>query len=85
MFHVNMNLMSAYLHFKANRYMVRWNVLLHTLHHFRSVIRWSYGILLWEIYTLGGNPYPSIPVQKLFQLLKDGYRMSQPSYSTDEM
>ncbi|XP_065842229.1 fibroblast growth factor receptor 3-like [Oscarella lobularis] len=41
---------------------------------------WSYGIVLWEIATLGGTPYPGIPVEKLFELLtgKTGYRMSKP-------
>uniref|UniRef100_A0A8C0FVV8 Fibroblast growth factor receptor n=1 Tax=Bubo bubo TaxID=30461 RepID=A0A8C0FVV8_BUBBB len=46
---------------------------------------WSFGILMWEIFTLGGSPYPGIPVEELFKLLKEGHRMDRPSNCTHEL
>ncbi|CAH0555194.1 unnamed protein product [Brassicogethes aeneus] len=39
---------------------------------------WSFGILLWELVTLGATPYPGIAVQNLFHLIRQGYRMERP-------
>ncbi|XP_065187539.1 uncharacterized protein LOC135818135 [Sycon ciliatum] len=46
---------------------------------------WSFGILMWEIVTLGGHPYPGIPLGRLCQFLESGYRMARPRYCSREV
>ncbi|XP_026135817.1 macrophage colony-stimulating factor 1 receptor [Carassius auratus] len=47
---------------------------------------WSYGILLWEIFSLGKSPYPNILVDsKFYKMIKSGYQMSRPDFASPEM
>lgn len=47
--------------------------------------RWSYGVVLWEITTLGGSPYPGIPPEDLFTYISNGYRMSKPDVCPNDV
>ena len=39
---------------------------------------WSFGVTLWEVYSLGRNPYPGVGNSEMFCFLDGGKRMEQP-------
>jgi len=47
---------------------------------------WSFGITLWEIFSLGEVPYPGVSwTQEFINLLKNGFRLPCPSHCNAEM
>ncbi|CAH3187333.1 unnamed protein product, partial [Porites evermanni] len=46
---------------------------------------WAYGVLLWEMSTLGGVPYPTLTNTELYRLLGAGYRMERPDMCSDDV
>uniref|UniRef100_A0AAY4DFA9 Tyrosine-protein kinase n=1 Tax=Denticeps clupeoides TaxID=299321 RepID=A0AAY4DFA9_9TELE len=44
---------------------------------------WSYGILLWEIYSFGRVPYPKIPLKDVVPRVEKGYKMEAPDGCPD--
>ncbi|KAM4038801.1 macrophage colony-stimulating factor 1 receptor [Anomaloglossus baeobatrachus] len=47
---------------------------------------WSYGILLWEIFSLGRSPYPGVIVnRKFYKMIKDGCKMDCPDYAPPDL
>ncbi|XP_077981456.1 tyrosine-protein kinase receptor Tie-1-like [Glandiceps talaboti] len=47
---------------------------------------WSFGVLLWEISTLGGFPYSDLgSSEHLIRALRGGYRLPPPLQASDNM
>merc|ERR1712037_751728 len=41
---------------------------------------WGFGILMWEIVTLGSTPYPGMGAREVMRRVRDGYRLERPSH-----
>ncbi|XP_063990705.1 tyrosine-protein kinase CSK-like [Diachasmimorpha longicaudata] len=46
---------------------------------------WSFGILLWEIYSFGRVPYPRIPLADVVKCVEKGYKMEAPDGCPSEV
>ncbi|XP_067935788.1 uncharacterized protein [Watersipora subatra] len=46
---------------------------------------WSYGVLLWELMTRGGSPYPGINNYEIKGYLNMGHRLARPEVCPEQM
>ncbi|XP_033216141.1 vascular endothelial growth factor receptor 1 isoform X3 [Belonocnema kinseyi] len=46
---------------------------------------WSFGIVLWEFFTLAQTPYHGIDAETQYHRLIEGYRMELPEYATQDI
>ncbi|XP_050561609.1 vascular endothelial growth factor receptor 1 isoform X4 [Spodoptera frugiperda] len=46
---------------------------------------WSFGIVLWELFSLAKTPYPNISPAHLLQWLSEGKRLEKPPYADDRL
>ncbi|KAL4714431.1 hypothetical protein ACJJTC_017726 [Scirpophaga incertulas] len=46
---------------------------------------WSFGIVLWEMFSLAKTPYPNMSPQHLLPWLEKGNRLEKPSYADDRL
>uniref|UniRef100_A0A8C4YKW6 receptor protein-tyrosine kinase n=1 Tax=Gopherus evgoodei TaxID=1825980 RepID=A0A8C4YKW6_9SAUR len=78
----------SFLASKNARLPVKWMApesIFNCVYTFESDV-WSYGILLWELFSLGSSPYPGMAVDsKFYKMIKEGYRMFSPECAPVEM
>ncbi|XP_015789002.1 uncharacterized protein LOC107365937 [Tetranychus urticae] len=46
---------------------------------------WSFGILMWEIVTLGSTPYPGMSTKEVMRKVREGYRLEKPEHCKREI
>ncbi|XP_076686760.1 tyrosine-protein kinase Dnt [Andrena cerasifolii] len=66
---------------------IRW-MALETLQHTQystATDVWSFGVFLWELATLGQQPYVEVDPFEMMACLRDGYRLAQPRPCPDEL
>ncbi|XP_077999993.1 uncharacterized protein LOC144452721 [Glandiceps talaboti] len=71
----------------AGRLPIRWMApesLKNSEYSFKSDV-WTYGIVLWEIVTLGANPYPGMSNKEVSSQIQEGERMEKPPHCTEEL
>ena len=74
-------------HMTSNKVPFRWmavETIRDSNYSYQSDV-WSYGILLWEIFSLGTDPYPGFADDRdLFDRLTEGYRMDCPNLLAED-
>ncbi|KAK6645064.1 hypothetical protein RUM43_001340 [Polyplax serrata] len=46
---------------------------------------WSFGVLIWEIVTLGSTPYPGLAAADVMRKVRDGCRLEKPDHCRREL
>ena len=47
--------------------------------HFICYCRWAFGVVIFELVSLGETPYPTIDPANMLKYLTDGNRMGRPA------
>ncbi|XP_031334762.1 tyrosine kinase receptor Cad96Ca-like [Photinus pyralis] len=46
---------------------------------------WSFGVLIWEVVTLGSTPYTGLSAAEVMKRVRDGYRLEKPEHCRREL
>ncbi|PNF43435.1 hypothetical protein B7P43_G12542 [Cryptotermes secundus] len=76
-----------YINTKRKKVPLRWlslEAMRDNLYSSKSDV-WAFAIVLWEIGTLGGFPYPTVSDMDLLNFLLEGKRLEKPDNCSDEL
>ena len=48
-------------------------------------LQWSFGVVCWEVFSLGKMPYPAIEHQDMLKYIESGKRLPKTTLCGDEM
>ncbi|KAJ8266517.1 hypothetical protein GJAV_G00131350 [Gymnothorax javanicus] len=71
----------------GSKFPVRWSppeVLLYSTFSSKSDI-WSYGVLMWEVYTLGKMPYDRLNNTEIVHKVSSGFRLYRPQLANERI
>ncbi|XP_065358153.1 receptor-type tyrosine-protein kinase FLT3 [Calliphora vicina] len=77
----------VYVNTKPRKLPLRWlsiEAILDNIYTNKSDV-WAYGVVLWEIGTLGASPYPTLSNHELVKFLKMGGRLEKPDICTEQI
>ncbi|GBP61205.1 Tyrosine kinase receptor Cad96Ca [Eumeta japonica] len=66
---------------------IRWmapEALLYNMYNHETDV-WAYGILLWEIVTLGSTPYAAMSGREVLSAVTEGYRLERPPHCKPQL
>ncbi|XP_030620766.1 tyrosine-protein kinase BTK isoform X3 [Chanos chanos] len=71
----------------GSKFPVRWSppeVLLYCKFSSKSDV-WAFGVLMWEVYTLGRMPYERLNNTEIVEKVSSGYRLYRPQLANDKI
>ncbi|TMW48237.1 hypothetical protein DOY81_006679 [Sarcophaga bullata] len=77
----------VYINTKTRKLPLRWlsiEAIVYNTYSSKSDV-WAYGVVLWEIGTLGATPYPTISNYEIVKFLRSGNRLEKPDICTEKI
>ena len=59
--------------------------MVHDINFHIIILQWSFGIVCWEIFSLGKHPYPGVEHQDILHHIESGHRLPTTPLCSDEM